>query len=695
MGRVAGWFAQCHSVGVQAYCARCRWVPVVVDWWAQHGAAIQAQTAQVIAAGGYGIGGGGVDAWGRAAPAAWGVTDQNRATVAHCKTQTLPGARGDWGLSEQCGPVAVPFRAGSGRRFDKLRGAVDDYLPRAWTGKIHTIAKAARRAVAVWGGDAAAGDVYAHWLGRYAGADGADLSEQAIRDRAETIAARARAARFVVDARGNAWASWARLCDFVSSYGGAIVPTKKIYTLASWAARAECAKWWRRVLRRWVAQAYEAGAIELGAVGANAKQWYCSDRAVKRRIYQVQSNEAMMRAAVVESASGQRMTLWDVAQTTVSNKAIRRGELMTRIRGCETWADSQGLAGLFTTNTCPSRFHSQIKGGGFNRKYAPGTTPADGQKWLSRQWARLRAKLARDGLPIVGFRVAEPHHDGCPHWHMLIWCAPEHVEAIKLAMWLYWLPVDEAGDWDEPGAFEQRTKIKTMESGGAAGYIAKYIGKNIDDAHIDKHGDDWAGAMTVGPDLLGDLEVKPSQRVETWASLWRIRQFQAIGQPNVTVWRELRRVTDQAAAAGSDAMVRAWLSVHRAGDRKADWCAYMREQGGAMLPRKDYRFCVKRIEREKAGRYETVREKWACGVVDTRAGGFDVTPTKRERWGAEGFAAQRRVLPWTRLNNCTRHNRKDVGQVSAVVSEMVDAGLLETENGVHRWFEDTEDDNFW
>jgi len=607
------------------------------------------------------------------------LTDANRAAIEHSR-RTAGNAGRSWGLSEQCGPVAVPFSGGSENRLKKLRGAVADYLPNAWAGKIHALAKAARRTVAVWEGDAAAGDVYAHWLGRFAGADGADLSEEGIRERASTIAARAVAARFVSD--GKEWGQLRaldRVCEFVERYGWEIKPTHKLFTVESWAGRAECAKWWRRALRRWVAQSYEAGAIELGAVGANAKQWYCSDRAVKRRMEQNAANAAAMRAAVVESASGQKMSLWDVAQTTVSNKAIRRGELMTRIKGCELWADSQGLSGLFTTNTCPSRFHSQLKGGGQNPKYA-GATPADGQKWLTTQWARLRAKLAREGLPIVGFRVAEPHHDGAPHWHMLIWCKPEHVARIKLAIWLYWLPVDDAGDWCERGAFEQRTNVKDMISGQAAGYVAKYISKNIDDAYTDRHGDEMAGAMTVGPDLLGGLEVKPCNRVEAWASLWRIRQFQAIGQPNVTVWRELRRVTAEAAAAGSDAMVRAWLSVHREKDRLANWQNYMIEQGGAMLPRKEYRFCVKRIERDKAGRYETVREKWACGVLDTHAAGMQATPTKRERWGAEGFAAQRRALPWTRLNNCT-HNRREVGRVSCQVGEIVRAGLMVSDLG--------------
>lgn len=203
----------------------CGVLPVALNWWAQHGAAIRAQT---IKDAGPGLDNPGRDAWGRAVPVAWGVTEMNRETIAHCKKQGGQGVRGDWGGAEQCGPVAVPYRVGSAERFRRLRGAVADYLPQAWAGKIHAIAKAARGACDKWEGDRAAGDVYAHWLGRYAGADGADLSEQAIRDRAETIAARARAARFVVDANGRAWASWARLCAFVAGYGGAIVHKKNL-----------------------------------------------------------------------------------------------------------------------------------------------------------------------------------------------------------------------------------------------------------------------------------------------------------------------------------------------------------------------------------------------------------------------------------------------------------------------------------
>ena len=545
-------------------------------------------------------------------------------------------------------------------------------MPKAWHDSINLRARAVLALCDEFGrkvGAAAECDIYAHWLQTYAGANGADLSESGIRTRSEYIAATARAFAFEAffsraETVEELWRVWGRLREFVKRQGGRLPNQAKRATLSKWAEgvariarRVVCPRWWRAQLRRWVAQQYERGAIEVGKVGAQAGAWYCSDQAVRRRMQQVRASEAMMKATIIESASGQKASLWSVAQKSVANKSVRRGELMTRIRGCEAWADAEQMAGLFTTNTCPSRFHSQRKGGGANPKHR-GESPADAQAWLSKQWARLRSKWTRDGVRVVGFRVAEPHHDGCPHWHMLLWCAPVDVGYIKATMRAYWLQ----DDGDEAGADKYRVNIKTMVSGQAAGYIAKYIAKNIDDHAITTHQDDEAPGLEVGPDLLGDMEITPSRRVEAWAATWRIRQFQAIGQPPVTVWRELRRVTEQAAAGGSHELVSAWIAAHRKGDRLADWHRYMRAQGGAGLARKDYRLCVHAVERERRGRYEAVREKWACGVQDrARADALQVTPTRRVEWGAEGFASRRVAPPWTRFNNCTvtgLHNRR-------------------------------------
>jgi hypothetical protein len=86
--------------------------------------------------------------------------------------------------------------------------------------------------------------------------------------------------------------------------------------------------------------------------------------------------------------------------------------------------------------TCPSRFHRfrTVKGGKVvidNPNHQPDATPAEGQRYLGRVWSRIRAELARNSLGIYGFRIAEPQHDGTPHWHLLLFCQPEHADLIE------------------------------------------------------------------------------------------------------------------------------------------------------------------------------------------------------------------------------------------------------------------------
>jgi hypothetical protein len=614
---------------------------------------------------------------------------------------------------ERAGPVVVPVNMGARWRLKRLRAGAMEHLPAAWMGAINKRALEARAACPyVWDKDRVEGDTWAHWLREYAGGDAgqglgavaADMTDAALRDRADLLAKRAQALRFCVHAGPDgepmgAWGAWANLCDWAARHGGCIDLAGRVRSLDAWRARVCCARWWRGQLRRVAARLYERGAVALGLVGAAVGAWYCSDRAVKRRMCQLAANAAAMRASVIESARGQRMSLHDAASLSVSNRAIRRGELMTRIKGCEVWADARGLAGLFVTLTCPSRFHASRKGGGANPRF-DGSTPDQAQAWLCRQWARARAALGRKGWRVMGFRVAEPHHDGCPHWHMLLWCEVAHAQGVQDTLRRYWL--QDGGD--EPGAKKHRLTVVPMLAGMAAGYIAKYIAKNIDDhklagGHLDDGGagDAWAtgpgagdagqslGAVQAG--LFDGREVRPCDRVDAWASLWRIRQFQAVGQPPVTVWRELRRTEHQAACAGSDALVLAWDAAHRRRGKPANWADYMRHQGGAMLRRKDYRFCTWALEKDKPGRYGVEREKWVCGVLDKRAGHrLPVTPTRRERWGGAGFSEARSADPWTRFNNCTRagggHNKKAQGAGLAAAQAAKNAGVLYVEGGI-------------
>lgn len=108
-------------------------------------------------------------------------------------------------------------------------------------------------------------------------------------------------------------------------------------------------------------------------------------------------------------------------------------------------------------------------------------SPKDGQRYLVRIWSKMRTAFKDNGLSVYGMRVVEPHHDGTPHWHMMLFCERKQRQQIIDIMRRYALKEDG----DERGAAKNRFEAKHMNKGGAAGYIAKYIAKNIDGYALD------------------------------------------------------------------------------------------------------------------------------------------------------------------------------------------------------------------
>jgi hypothetical protein len=202
---------------------------------------------------------------------------------------------------------------------------------------------------------------------------------------------------------------------------------------------------------------------------------------------------------------------------------------MVRIKGFEMVAEQLGDVGEFYTITCPLRMHAGFKISGKRNPKYNGTNPRQAQEYLNILWSRIRAKLNRDEIPHYGFRVAEPNHDGTPHWHLLMFMPPEYKSTFREIVKKYSLEDSP----DEKGAKKFRFKAVAIDKskGSAAGYIAKYIAKNIDDSHI-------------GEDLYGNDSPKAANSIDAWSSVWSIRQFQQIGGPSVTIWRELRRIAN-------------------------------------------------------------------------------------------------------------------------------------------------------
>ena len=506
------------------------------------------------------------------------------------------------------------------------------------------------------GAPSAQRDVWRRWLGEFGGAAASQLSDSQIKARAHAYALEARSIDIGEWAESRPWHEFARLVEFCRSRE--VEPPAVAFLLRGMSARVRCPYWWRRALRRMVARKCERGALSLGLVSKPRGTPYASDQALMRRIAQNERNARVMQFTVMENDEGYRRTLAELAAVAVSNKAIRRGELMTRIRGCEAIADECGYPGLFLTLTCPSRFHSTLRDGRRNPKH-DGSTPRDAQEWLCKRFELARSKLHRKGIRMFGFRVAEPHHDGCTHWHALLWFeSRESLHAARRIIRDYWLR--DAGD--EPGAQRYRVNSKKMIPGRASGYVAKYVSKNIDDHAITSHLDDYAEGE-IAPDLLGDLEIKPSQRVEAWAATWGIRQFQPLGQPPVTVWRELRRVReDEARRAGFNGTIhKAWLAAQKVAGVLADWARYVKAQGGMMLGRA-CRIVMRHDVREVEGLYGRTERPVPIGVALNDPCARTVWSERRlwrvidvqDEAADEGAKAPRSGAPRTRVNNCTQ-----------------------------------------
>lgn len=384
------------------------------------------------------------------------------------------------------------------QRLARVKVKARSELPGAW---LPAIDLEARQAQPLWGGvkghPAAQEATYTSWLDRYGGAAAADLSDSQIKAQAAAYAKEARSLDIGELYGTGPWGEFVRLIEFCRTRD--VGPPPVALLLRGMAARVRCQYWWRRALRRMVARRCERGALALGLVCKVTGQPYASNRAVMRRLDQNRRNSEASESILFENDAGYSRSLAELASTSVSNKAIRRGELMTRIRGCEELADECGHPGLFLTLTTPSRFHSTLRNGRRNPKH-DGSDPRQAQEWLCRMWARARAKLGRLDVRLYGFRVAEPHHDGCTHWHALFWFESEAaMQRAETVIREYWL----SDDGGEPGAKEHRVNSKRMERGGAAGYVAKYVAKNIDDHGIESHLDDYADEP-ISSDLLGD-----------------------------------------------------------------------------------------------------------------------------------------------------------------------------------------------
>lgn len=326
--------------------------------------------------------------------------------------------------------------------------------------------------------------------------------------------------------------------------------------------RLKCEKWWTRKLLKLRKQHLETLEILTGKVGRETSP-YASSKAVAEFVRDKEAQRRWAESLLLINEAGDELALINAIEASVANPENARAELMKRIRGIEEHADELGFVPVFLTLTAPSRMHPS------SQKW-DGSTPRDTQNYLVDVWAKARSTLNRCGFHYFGVRVAEPHKDGAPHWHMLLFTHPADLRAMCRIIRRYFCTEDMAElmqrfknrkalrkkykkarqRWGlakhngykvaEPRKFympfQPRFDAEFIDPsrGSAAAYIAKYISKNINGHEVADLIDKETG-KTLGQGVCN---------VKTWSSVWCIRQFQFQGCDPITAYREIRRVRE-------------------------------------------------------------------------------------------------------------------------------------------------------
>jgi hypothetical protein len=430
---------------------------------------------------------------------------------------------------------------------------------------------------------------------------------------------------------------------------GIPVPHSRASTHRTIARRYASIAWWLKKLRRHHTRMCEEAYRVSGLVHQRAAL-YLSNEALA--VYRNNCSRAADWREAMEAFNESTGELLDIAriyQGSLSHPRVRRAELMLQVRGLEEFATALGFSGASLTLTAASAFHPYLVEGRENPHCnLARATVLDAQRWLMLLWSRARARFKKESLVIYGFRVVEPHHDGTPHWHMLVFGSRSHLERLHQIVRETWL----AEYAEERGAPQHRIKFELIDPrlGSAVGYIAKYISKGTD-AH---------GSIAEAEDHEAPGKPVDAERIRAWCSIHGVRQFQFFQVARRGAWRELRRLKVE-----TDSPDIERVRVHC--NKPCDYCLYLAAQDWKVGSRDrldvvDYSSIVGRPD--ASGRLRARLNQWGeiappqtVGIaapaddtkIITRPDLWILLHKQTARFIGFSFGAQR---PWTRGHNC-------------------------------------------
>ena len=174
---------------------------------------------------------------------------------------------------------------------------------------------------------------------------------------------------------------------------------------------------------------------------------------------------------IYDKISSSHIPLKDLIISANHNPNRYYALIQNRINTLINEANENGLDAIFMTLTLPSEFHKikmdkQTKAFIENPKYNY-VTPKEAVKHLTKMFAKLRhdrslKELSKDER--IYFRVNEPHKNGTPHTHILLFVPKSNVNRVVTAF---------------KRLFDNKANDIQTDIKNATSYIMKYINKTL------------------------------------------------------------------------------------------------------------------------------------------------------------------------------------------------------------------------
>ena len=321
-----------------------------------------------------------------------------------------------------------------------------------------------------------------------------------------------------------------------------------------------------RFLKKHSRRRFELLALALGRTGEKTGK-AVSDYSAIRMMHARERAREWEETHQIRTHDDRVFKLSDIRDKKTKCEAAR---IYTMLKGLEKYArkkENGSLVPCFITLTAPARFHPNPSNDHNTWDYS---TPTEGQEWLTDEWARLRARLAKINITLAGFRVSESHKDGCAHFHYLVYVSAEQRTAICKAIAYKWRIVKNKNDRGAEGDERPHAHVKWLDDrsesekrkASASTYVMKYVMKT--------------------------LHAKPDEedRERAWRQVWGIRNYQFFGVTTKNVWEALRH-KDAKAEPGDTLTSKA---IYYA--RNGDFCSLLEIDGGIGIRNKDRIFSV-------------------------------------------------------------------------------------------------------